>query len=354
MTTITPQLQQTLGKAISDLGGTANAALVMVGDRLGLYKTLAEIGPATAEELAAHTGTNERYVREWLAAQAASEYVTYDAATEQFSMTDEQALVLADSDSPFYMAGGFFSAAAAVTDEQALARAFVSGEGISWGDHHSCLFCGTEKFFRPGYASHLVPSWIPALTGMVEKLNAGAIVADVGCGHASSTLLMAEAFPQSQFFGFDIHGPSIDRARELAAQQRLGNVRFEVGTAQDFLLTGGRRYDLVAMFDALHDMGDPRGAARHIRHSLDDDGSWMIVEPAAADRLEHNLNPVSRVFYAMSTSICVPAAMSQEGGEALGAQAGPAAIAEVVKSGGFAQLRTAVATPFNLVLEARC
>lgn len=353
MSTMTPQLQQTLGKAITDLGGTANAALVLVGDRLGLYKALVEIGPATPAELAEQTGTHERLVREWLAAQAASEYVTYDPVTERFGMSPEQALVFADTDSPFYMAGGFFAAAAAVGDEKKLAEAFRSGDGIGWGDHHTCLFCGTEKFFRPGYASNLVQHWLPTLSGMIDKLESGANVADIGCGHAVSTLVMARAFPNSRFVGFDYHGPSIERAAALAAEQGLSNVRFEVATAQEFPQLDGEPYDLVAIFDALHDMGDPRGAARQVRRNLQDDGSWMIVEPAASDVFAENLNPVSRVFYAMSTAICVPSAMSQQGGEALGAQAGPAAIAEVVESGGFTRFRTATATPFNLVFEAR-
>lgn len=352
MQAMTSTLQATLGKVISDLGGTANAALVMVGDRLGLYKAVADIGPCTAGELAEKTGTHERYVLEWLSAQAASEFVTYDAATERFSLSAEQAMIFADEDSPYYMAGGFFSAAAAVNDEQKLAEAFRSGQGIAWGDHHTCLFCGTEKFFRPGYASNLVQSWLPALTDMVDRLESGALVADVGCGHGASTLVMAQAYPNSRFIGFDYHGPSIDRATALAAEQGLPNVRFEVASAQEFPQREGP-YDLVAIFDALHDMGDPRGAARQAHRNLKPDGTWMIVEPAASDTLQENLNPVSRVFFAMSTAVCVPSALSQEGGEALGAQAGPAVIEDVVTSGGFRRFRTATATPFNLVFEAR-
>jgi ubiquinone/menaquinone biosynthesis C-methylase UbiE len=353
MSTMTPKLQQTIGKVIADLGGTANAALVIVGDRLGLYKKLAEIGPATPAELAEQTGTHERMVREWLAAQAASDYVAYDAETKRFSMTPEQVQVLADSESPFFMAGGFFSAAAAVNDEPKLTAAFRSGKGIGWGEHCNCLFCGTERFFRTGYAANLVQNWLPALTDVMAKLETGALVADVGCGHGASTLVMARAFPNSRFTGFDYHGPSIERATAAAGQEGLSNVRFEIATAQDFPRRDGEAYDLVAIFDALHDMGDPRGAARHALGSLKNDGTWMIVEPAASDVLAENLNPVGRVFYAMSTSICVPAAMSQTGGEALGAQAGPAAIAEVAQSGGFTRFRTAAATPFNLVFEAR-
>jgi ubiquinone/menaquinone biosynthesis C-methylase UbiE len=353
MSDMTPQLQQILGKVIADLGGTANAALVIVGDRLGLFKKLAEIGPATSAELAKQTGTNERLVREWLAAQAASEYVTYDAETKRFRMTEEQAQVLADSESPFFMAGGFFSAAATVHDEQKLAEAFRTGKGIGWGDHCNCLFCGVERFYRTGYAANLVQNWLPALTDVTGKLEAGALVADIGCGHGASTLVMARAFPKSRFVGFDYHGPSIERATAAAGEQGLRNVRFEIATAQDFPLYDGEAYDLAAIFDALHDMGDPRGAARQACRNLKDDGTWMIVEPAAADELAGNLNPVGRVYYAMSTSVCVPTAMSQNGGEALGAQAGPAAIAEIAKSGGFTRFRTAAATPFNLVFEAR-
>lgn len=353
MQTMSPQLQKTLGKVITDLGGTANAALVIVGDRLGLYAALAEIGPATPAELAEHTGTHERYIREWLAAQAASGYVTYDPQIERFSMSPEQAMIFADENSPAYMAGGFFSAAAAVNGESKLAKAFQTGEGIGWGDHHDCLFCGVEKFFRPGYAHNLVQTWIPSLSDMTAKLEAGAIAADIGCGHGSSTLVMAKAYPNSQFVGFDYHGPSIKRARELAAEQGLCNAKFEVATAQAFPQVNGEPYDLVTVFDALHDMGDPRGAAREVRRNLKADGSWMIVEPAAGDRLEENLNPVSRVFYAMSASVCVPTAMSQDGGEALGAQAGPQAIAEIAAVSGFTRFRTATTTPFNLVFEAR-
>jgi ubiquinone/menaquinone biosynthesis C-methylase UbiE len=353
MSTITPQLEQILGKVIADLGGTALAALAIIGDRLGLYKTLAEIGPTTSAELAQATGTNERMVREWLAAQAASGYVTYDGETKQFRMTEEQRLVLADTESPFYMGGGFYSAAATVHDEPKLAEAFRTGKGIGWGDHCNCLFCGVERFYRTGYAANLVQSWLPALDDVVGKLESGGLVADVGCGHGASTLVMARAFPRSRFVGFDYHGPSIERATTAAREQGLSNARFEIGTAQDFPQHAGSDYDLIAVFDALHDMGDPRGAARQALRRLKKDGTWMIVEPAAADDLAGNLNPVGRVYYAMSTSVCVPTAMSQTGGEALGAQAGPAAIADVVTSGGFTRFRTAAATPFNLVFEAR-
>jgi SAM-dependent methyltransferase len=351
--TMTKELEELIGKVIGDLGGTANAALVIVGDRLGLYRTLAEIGPATSHELAQQTGTHERYVREWLAAQAASGYVSYDPATQRFSMSREQAMLFADENSPVYMPGGFFAAASVISDERHLTEAFRTGRGIAWSDHHDCLFCGTEKFFRPSYAGNLIQSWIPSLWGMHARLQAGGIVADLGCGHGCSTVLMAKAYPASTFVGFDSHPPSIERARATAVEQDLPNVRFEVATAQDFRRMNGDGYDLVAIFDALHDMGDPRGAARRVQTMLKADGTWMIVEPAAGDRLEENLNPVGRVFYALSTAICVPSALSQEGGESLGAQAGPAALQEVVTSSGFSRFRLATRTPFNLVFEAR-
>lgn len=353
MQTISLELQSLVGAVLTDLGATANAALVMVGDRLGLYKSLAEFGPATPLELAEATGTHERYVREWLSAQAASQYVSYDAATRRFSLSPEQRMVFAEADGPLYMAGGFFAAAAAVHAEGKLEKVFRTGEGIPWGEHCSCLFCGVEKFFRPGYVAHLIQEWLPALDGATAKLESGASVADLGCGHGASTLVMAKAFPNSKFVGFDYHAPSVERARRLAKEQGATNARFEVATAQDFPQADGVPYDLVAIFDALHDMGDPRGAARQVRRNLHPDGSWMIVEPAASDRLEENLNPVGRVFYAMSTAVCVPGAMSQTGGDALGAQAGPERIAGVASDGGFTRFRTAASTPFNLVFEAK-
>jgi 2-polyprenyl-3-methyl-5-hydroxy-6-metoxy-1,4-benzoquinol methylase len=351
MQTMTSELEQLIGAVINDLGGTANAALVMVGDRLGLYRTLAAVGPSTSHELALQAGTHERYTREWLAAQAASGYVTYDPATRRFSMSPEQTMLFADENSPVYMAGGFFAAASTINDERYLAQAFRTGRGIAWSDHHDCLFCGTAKFFRSAYAGNLLQSWIPSLDGMHERLQAGATVADLGCGHGCSTVLLAKAYPASTFVGFDNHTPSIERARATAAEQYLSNVTFEVATAQNFTRLDGAGYDLVAIFDALHDMGDPRGAARRVREVLKPNGTWMIVEPAAGDRLEDNLNPVGRVYYALSTSICVPSALSQDGGESLGAQAGPAALEDVVKSSGFSGFRIANRTPFNFVYE---
>jgi SAM-dependent methyltransferase len=342
------KLEPLLGTMIGELGAAANAALVIVGDKLGLYKALASKGPLTAPELARHTGTSERYIREWLSAQAASGFVEYAPATGIFSISPEQAAVLADDDSPFNMTGGFYSLIAVFADEPKLAEAFKTGKGVEWGDHCSCLFCGTERFFSPTYKAHLVTEWLPALDGIVEKLKKGARVADVGCGHGSSTRLMAEAFPKSEFIGFDYHTASVAHAREHV--KGLRNIRFEVARAQDF---PGRDFDLVTIFDALHDMGDPVGAAAHARRSLKPDGTLMLVEPMAADRLEDNLNPIGRVSYAFSTSICVPASLSQEVGAALGAQAGEARIGEVVRQGGFRQVRRAAETPFNMVLEAR-
>jgi ubiquinone/menaquinone biosynthesis C-methylase UbiE len=353
MQTMTLELEQLIGKVIGEVGAAANAALVVVGDRLGLYKSLAELGTTTSQELAEATGTHERYVREWLAAQSASGYVNYDPTTEEFSMSPEQALLFADESSPVYMVGGFYAAASVINDQRRLGDAFQSGRGIRWGDHHDCLFCGTEKFFRPSYAANLVQTWIPSLADIEPILQSGGTIADVGCGHGCSTLLMAKAYPNSRVVGFDYHPPSIERARQLAAEEGIDNVEFEVGTAQDFPVVGADGYDLVAIFDALHDMGDPVGAACRVNQVLKPDGAWMIVEPAAGDRLEENLNPVGRVYYAMSTAVCVPSALSQDGGHALGAQAGASAIERIVAEGGFSSFRIAARNPFNLVFEAR-
>ncbi len=352
MQTMTTDLDALIGQVISDLGAAANTALVIVGNRLGLYQSLAEYGPMTPEELARRTGTHERCVREWLAAQAASGYIAYDASTEQFSLTREQAMLFADENSPVYLAGGFYSVASVINDEPKLTKAFCNGKGIAWGDHHECLFCGTEKFFRPSYASNLVQTWIPSLDGVQAKLQAGATVADVGCGHGCSTIILAKAFPNSQVIGFDNHAPSIAHARRAADREGLSNVRFEVATAQDFPGYDAGGYDLVTVFDALHDMGDPVGAARRVRKMLKQGGAWMIVEPAAADQVHENLHPVGRVYYAFSAAVCVPSAMSQPGGQALGAQAGPAALERVIRSGGFSRVRVAARSPFNLVMEA--
>lgn len=343
------KLEALVGTMVNEMGAAANAALVLLGDRLGLFRALADNGSMTSDQLATKTGTRERYVREWLSAQAASGCVSYDAQEKKFFLSPEQAAVLVDEDSPVNMAGGFQSLAAVFADELKLEQAFRSGNGIGWGDHCNCLFCGTERFFRPGYKAHLVSEWLPALgTSLISKLENGARVADVGCGHGASTILMAEAFPKSTFLGLDFHRPSVDAARARA--RGLSNVTFDVARAQDF---AGEGYDLVTIFDALHDMGDPVGAAAHVRSKLSSDGVLMVVEPQAGDRLEENLNPVGRIYYAFSTSICVPASLGQEVGAALGAQAGQARLTGVLHEAGFSRVRKAIETPFNMVLEAR-
>ena len=347
MTLDMTKLEPLLGTMVNEMGAAANAALVLIGDKLGLFRALAD-GPLTPAQLAANTGTHERYVREWLAAQAASGFVTFDAAKQTFILSPEQAAVFADPDSPFNMTGGFYSLSAVYNDEPKLAEAFKTGKGLGWGDRCNCLFCGVERFFRPGYKANLVGEWLPALDGVVEKLRKGARVADVGCGHGASTMIMAQAFPNSEFVGIDFHDASIAHAREHS--KHLKNVRFETGRAQDYAGTG---FDLVTMFDALHDMGDPVGAVTHIRETVRRDGTLMLIEPRAGDSLSENLNPVGRVYYAFSTSVCVPASLNQEVGAALGAQAGEKKLAEVVRKGGFSRFRRAAETPFNMVLEAR-
>jgi len=287
---------------------------------------------------------------EWASNQAASGYIQYDAENNAFFLTAEQAAVFADEESPFFMGGGFYSIASVFADEPKIREAFKTGEGISWGDHDSCLFCGVAKFFKPTYKANLIQSWIPSLDGVQEKLECGARVADVGCGYGHSTMIMAEAFPNSQFYGFDFHTPSIEKAKALAEEKGLSNVTFTTAKAKDF---PGESYDLVTFFDCLHDMGDPAGTSQHVHSTLAEDGTWMIVEPFAHDALEDNLNPVGRVYYAFSTTVCTPSSLSQEVGAALGAQAGEAKLREVVTSGGFTKFRRATETPFNLILEAR-
>jgi SAM-dependent methyltransferase len=339
-----------LGQAVGDVGAAMSAVLALIGDKLGLYKAMAGAGPLTIAELARRTGTTERYVREWLGNQAAGGYVVYDAKSDSYTLPPEQAAALADESSPFFVAGAFEVIAAAFKAEPRIAENFRTGHGLDWGEHDCRLFSGTERFFRPNYRGHLVNSWIPALDGVKEKLTAGAKVADIGCGHGASTILMAQAFPKSHFFGFDTHAPSIETAHDRAVDAGVADhVTFDVAASTNY---PGRDYDLVAHFDCLHDMGDPAGAARHVAETLDRDGSWMIVEPLAADRVEGNLNPVSRVYYAASTMICVPASLAHHG-PALGAQAGEARLREVVRAGGFSRVRRAAETPFNLVLEAR-
>jgi SAM-dependent methyltransferase len=323
--------------------------LVVIGDRLGLYRAMADGRGVTPDELAERTGTDARYVREWLSNQAAGGYVSYSDGL--FSLTAEQSLALAQEGSPAFVPGAFQLATSLVKDEEKIRQAFQSGDGVGWHEHHHDLFQGTERFFRPGYAANLISSWIPALDGVQAKLESGALVADVGCGHGASTILMAEAFPNSEFVGFDYHEESIEQARRTASGAGLdGRVSFEVAPAKQY---PGDGYDLVAMFDCLHDMGDPVGASAHVLQTLDADGTWMIVEPYANDRLEDNLNPVGRVYYGASTLVCTPASRDQEVGLALGAQAGEARLREVVTAGGFTRFRRATETPFNLVLEAR-
>ena len=344
------KLSEFVGKALADLSGAFTAGLVLLGDKLGLYRALAGAGLLTPAELATRTGLAERYVREWLAAQAAAGYVEYDATSGRYRLPEEQAEALTNDESPACVLGGFQLAVAALRVEPKLAEAFRTGAGVGWHEHDPGLFEGTRRFFRPGYALNLVGQWIPALDGMQARLETGARVADVGCGHGASTLIMARAFPASRFVGFDYHDESIARARAIAAEERLANVTFEVAAAKAY---PGTDYDLVTFFDCLHDMGDPVGAARHVHRSLRPDGTWMLVEPFAGDRVEDNLNPIGRLFYSASTFVCTPASLSQEVGLALGAQAGEARLHDVLTEAGFKRVRRATATPFNLILEAR-
>ncbi len=344
------KLDQFMGKVVVELGAAMNAALVLIGEKLGLYKAMAGIGPITAAQLAEKTNTDARYVREWLSAQAAGGFVTYDAQSQSFTLPNEHAFALAMEDSPAYLPGAYQIMSAVMKDEPRIAQAFRTGDGVGWDEHDAGLFEGTERFFRPNYAANLVDKWIPALDGVEAKLQRGARVADVGCGHGASTVLMAQAFANSTFVGFDYHGPSIGWARRSATRAGLANVKFEVATAKDF---HGSQYDLVTFFDCLHDMGDPIGAARHVLEMLTPDGTWMIAEPFANDDLEKNLNPIGRVYYAASTMICTPASRAQEIGLCLGAQAGEERIRQVVTEAGFTRFRRAAETPFNLVYEAR-
>lgn len=338
-----------LGNVVNDLGGAYAVPLVRMGESLGLFAALRDGGAQGTADLAARAGVDVRYLREWLSCMAGCGYVTYDPEADAFSLSDEQALVFADPESPVYLLGAFDNAVTGILNQPKVEEAFQSGAGVAWGDQASCMFCAVAKFFRPGYKANLVAEWLPALDGVVDVLKAGGAVADVGCGHGHATIIMAEAFPQSEFVGYDFHGPSIEQARAHAARHGLTNVRFEVATAKGF---SGAGFDLVTCFDCLHDMGDPVGAAVHIRQALKPGGKWMIVEPMAGDKLADNLNPVGRLFYAASTMICVPTSKAQEVAAALGAQAGEAKLAEVIKAGGFASVRRATETPFNMVLEA--
>jgi 2-polyprenyl-3-methyl-5-hydroxy-6-metoxy-1,4-benzoquinol methylase len=345
------KLNDFLGKVVGDVGAAMSAALVVIGDKLGLYKAMAAAGPVTPTDLARRTGTAERYVREWLNAQAAGGYVDYDAASGRFTLPPEQAFALADDASPASVPGLFHVAAAMWHSEEKMTDNFRSGRGLEWGAQHPCLFEGTERFFRSGYIGNLVGTWLPALEGVAAKLERGAKVADVGCGLGASTILMAKAFPKSKFIGFDSHEKSIALARERAKEAGVADrATFEVAKSTDY---PGGGYDLVAHFDCLHDMEDPVGAARHVKGTIARDGTWMIVEPFAADRPEENHNPVGRVFYSASTLLCVPHSLAHHG-PALGAQAGEARLREVVVTGGgFTKFRRATETPFNLILEAR-
>jgi SAM-dependent methyltransferase len=346
------KLEAFMGKLVGDMSAAMSGPLVIIGAKLGLYKALAEGGEMSSEELARETGLHERYVREWLAAQAASGFAEYDADTGRFSLSPEQAMALANEDFPVYVASAFELIASAYIDEPKISDAFLSGRGVGWHEHHECLFRGTERFFRPGYQANLVSSWLPALDGVVEKLEQGARVADIGCGAGASTLIMAKAFPNSRFVGFDYHLASIERAREAARECGYPpNVSFEVAAAKE--VPGEGEFDLVACFDCLHDMGDPVGAARRARELLRPDGTFMIVEPFAGDTLAENLNPVGRMYYSASTMVCTPGSLAQEVGLGLGAQAGEARLAEVLKEAGFSRVRRATETPFNMVLEAR-
>ncbi len=344
------KLNAFVGRFVGDLGAAVHSGMVVIGERLGLYKALAA-SPANSAELAARTSTDERYVREWLASQAAGGYVTYDEGTGRFSLSTEQAFTLAQEDSPAYLPGAFELALGSLAAVPRIVESFRTGAGMGWHEHREDVFHGCEKFFRPGYAANLVNHWLPAMPDALQKLQAGARVADVGCGIGASTLLLAAAYPRSQFFGFDYHDKSIEAARASAGRQNLaGRATFAVASAKDF---PGKDYDLIAFFDCLHDMGDPVGAAKHVLQALAKDGTWMIVEPYANDQLKDNLNPVGRVYYSFSTLLCTPCSRSQEGALCLGAQAGEVRIRDVVTSAGFTRFRRAAETPFNIVYEAR-
>jgi 2-polyprenyl-3-methyl-5-hydroxy-6-metoxy-1,4-benzoquinol methylase len=342
------KLDAFMGKAVMDMGAAFHAVLIVIGDKLGLYRAMADAGALTPAELAAKTNTTERYVREWLNANAASGFVTYDSGTKRFALPPEQAFALTTLDLP----GAFHIISSCFKDEPKITQAFRTGEGVGWHEHDANLFFGTERFFRPNYANNLLSAWIPALEGVSEKLTKSATVADVGCGHGASTILMAKAFAKSRFSGFDYHSGSIEYARHVAGRDGLlDQISFEVASSKSYPVNGG--YDLVTFFDCLHDMGDPTGAASHVLSSLKPDGTWMIVEPFANDAPEENHNPVGRIFYSASTMICTPASLAQEVGAALGAQAGEERIRSVVTSAGFTRFRRAAQTPFNLVFEAR-
>jgi SAM-dependent methyltransferase len=346
------KLNEFIEKAVNEWGPSMGALLTFVGDRLGLFRAMAGAGALTSEELARKTGTHPRMIREWLAAQAAGGFVTYNPAISAYTLPEEQALALTNENSPAYIAGGYQILAGLFKDQEKIIEAFRTGKGLGWGDHHHYLFEGTERFFKPNYVANLITSWIPALEGVEDKLRrgGGTKVADVGCGHGVSTILMAKAYPNSKITGFDYHRPSIEWARKEAEKEGLKNITFEVAASTDY---PGDDYDLVAFFDCFHDMGNPSAAAKHVLQTLKKkDGTWMLVEPFANDRVEDNLNPLGRVNYSASTMVCVPASLN-ENGPALGAQAGEERIVEIVSSAGFSKFRRATQTPFNLIFEAR-
>ncbi|MGN6366046.1 class I SAM-dependent methyltransferase [Asticcacaulis taihuensis] len=345
------KLDALVGRMVGELGASVTGATVLLGDQLGIYKAMADGVPVTPESLARKTGYKERYLREWLSAQAAAEYIDYNDEDGTFSLSPEQAMAFAEEDSPAFFGGAFEIMQSIWLDEPKIAEAFRTGAGVGWHDHSQCLFRGTERFFRPGYNAHLIEEWIPAIDGLKDKLEHGAKVADVGCGHGASTILMAKAFPTAKLTGFDYHGPSIERARAAAKEAGVDDrVTFEQASAKDF---PARDYDLVAMFDCLHDMGDPVGAGKHVRETLAPDGTWMIVEPFAHDTLKENLNPVGRIFYGASTMVCTPASLSQEVGLGLGAQAGEIRLRKVAMDAGFSHFHRATETPFNMVFDVR-
>lgn len=345
------KLMEFMGKAVTDMSAAISVELMTIGDKLGLYKAMAGAGPLTSTQIAERTDTSERYVREWLGNQVAGGYITYDPPTTTYELPDEHAFALADEDSPVFLGGAFDLMAACWGSEDRILDAFRTGEGVGWHEHHPRLFAGTERFFRPGYRANLTSAWVPSLEGVQKKLEDGALVADVGCGHGASAIIMAQAYPNSRFVGFDYHEASIDTARKRAVEAGVADrVEFSVASAKEYT---GSDYDLVCFFDCLHDMGDPLGAAAHARDSLAADGTVLLVEPYANDALEENINPVGRMFYGASTLLCTPASLSQEVGTALGAQAGEDRLRQLFADAGYRSFRRTTETPFNLVLEAR-
>lgn len=343
-------LEELQGKVMGDIGGALGVLMAYIGDELGVFQALADANRATAQDLARRADLDERYVREWLSAVAAAGYVNYDPISTCFSVTPEQAALFAHEGTPLFMHGFFQCIVGAYADYEKIRDIFRTGEGLGWGEHHNCAFCGTDRFFRPGYDANLVSNWIPALSGVEKKLKRGAKVADIGCGYGSSTILMAKTYPHSMVYGFDFHEPSIEEARKRAFEAGVENVKFEVATAKGY---PGTDYDLATVFDALHDMGDPVGAAAHVRKSLKKDGTFMVVEPLAGDKLEDNLHLLGQIFYSFSTAVCTGTSRAQEVGLALGAQAGQKRLTDVLNAGGFGRVRRAAETATNMVLEAR-